>query len=498
MKRISIFASILLISATCFGQMRKKRKAQPFDNIKEAKSYLDEQEKRGLFSGVILAIEGDKVILDEAYGMADMEEERPMNTHSKINLGSINKAFTAVSVMQLVDKGQLALEDKIRDYIPELDAEMSDEITIRHLLEMKSGYGSYWDSEQFLKNRKTLRNIEDYLPIIKEYKLNFKPGSSRQYSNSSYELLGILVQRVSGQNYYDYVRENIFKPTGMSDTDAYERDRDISNLAHGYTRHKPGEAIDMAAEIQGDHPYIHNVLERSPIRGTAAGGGYSTASDMKKFVEALTQNRLISTSSTDMVVNHFRNYDNRNNIYKARGGSLGVNAEIYHNSTKDLTIVVLANVDPPVASAVMNRLEATLDPKEDDPALARAQVEDILEAFKTCIREKNTEKFVSLFVDEARVSWVGNGSMGTQYSSPSAFMRLLNSSPRMYREDFHNVHINMDDRIATVSFDYGFFANDNLMNWGKESWFLIRQNDQWKINAVVYSMIMPHQKEYPY
>ncbi len=125
-------------------------------------------------------------------------------------------------------------------------------------------------------------------------------------------------------------------------------------------------------------------------------------------------------------------------------------------------------------------------------------IENVVEKFKMAIENKDTDAFLPLFVAEENVSWVGNGSRGEQFGSPSSFMRMLLSSTDTMREDFHHVEIWNDEMIAVVTFDYGFFINDKLSNWGKESWMLIKQKGVWKITSVNFSMIMPHQKEYPF
>ena len=107
-------------------------------------------------------------------------------------------------------------------------------------------------------------------------------------------------------------------------------------------------------------------------------------------------------------------------------------------------------------------------------------------------------KFQTLFFEEDKVSWVGNGSFGKQFDTPSGFIKMLQSTDKSYREDFHNIAIRNDDYIATITFDYGFFVNNQLSNWGKESWMLIKQDNKWKITAVNYSMVLPHQEPYPY
>ena len=360
MRQLIITSVIIMgLSTSLFGQMRPSTPAVPFESYEAATTFLESQEEKGLFSGTVLVELNGEEVIKAAYGMADRDKQIPMNINTKINLGSINKAFTAVSVMQLVEAGKIKLTDKIVNYIPELKAKMADEITIMHLLEMKSGLGSYWDSERFLAQYGTLRNMEDYVPIIAEYELNSKPGTKRAYSNSGYELLGILVQRVTGQNYYDYVRENVYQKAGMNHTDAYARDVEVANRAHGYTKYKNGEQMDPGAENKENKPFIYNVNDRSPVKGTAAGGGYSTLDDLRKFVKALTSNQLLSKESTDMVINHFRGGETRNSVYAVRGGSYGINSTVFYDTETQHLVIVMSNFDPPTASEIMRRLRIT-------------------------------------------------------------------------------------------------------------------------------------------
>lgn len=479
------------------AQMRQQpKKAKPFNDVSDAQTHLKHQEKLGQFSGAVLVIKDNKTLINDAYGFADKDKKLKNTTNTKFNIGSINKAFTAVCIMQLVDNGRIHLDDKIKTYIPELTADMTDEITIRHLLEMTSGLGSYWDSKRYQKTYKKLTNLEDYLPIITAYPLSYKPGTKRQYSNSGYELLGILVERVSGKNYYQYVKENVYKKAGMTDTDAYPRNEFIPHLAQGYSKYDAGETLGSLDE--GKHPYQYNVNGRFPNKGTAAGGGYSTLNDLQKFVNALFNNRLLSETSTTAVINHFRNFNGRNPVYIARGGSIGINADVFYNNANKVLILVLSNYDPPTASNISRRLQATFSPKQKETTSNKTQIMTIIEQFKTCIQMKDLEQFQTLFVNEDKVSWVGNGTLGKQFGSPSRFIKMLQSTDTTYREDFHNVTIWNDDHIATVMFDYGFFGNDHLSNWGKESWMLIKQEGKWKITAVNYSMILPHEKTYPF
>ena len=364
--RIKVLLLISLISLTSVNiqaqLIRKNRaNAKPFKSIAQAEKYIDSLVLENQFSGTILVTADKEILIKKAYGMADMEENIPNNIETKINIGSINKAFTSICVMQLVDRGLINLEDKITQYIPELNQKMANRISIRNLLEMQSGLGSYHHSELFQENRKKLKNIEDYLPIIADLELEFKPGTKRMYSNSSYELLGILIQRVSGQNYYEYVNEHVYDVAGMHNTNCFIREQKNHNLAQGYTKYTSEEGLGMGMK-NSRQQYIYNNNQLHPCRGSAAGGGYSTLDDLQKFVNALSENRLLSKESTDLVINRFHpDKHKRDDKYRAAGGSIGINAALTANFKNNTLVIVLSNYDPPTASNIAGRLVKTMD-----------------------------------------------------------------------------------------------------------------------------------------
>jgi CubicO group peptidase (beta-lactamase class C family) len=263
--------------------------------------------------------------------------------------------------MQLIEEGKLTLEDKLIQYIPELKMEGAGEITIRHLLQMKSGLGSYFDNEYFQNNYQQLRNMEDYLPALVDLELYFEPGSSRRYSNAGYELLGILVQRISGKNYYDFVRENVYNKAKMLHTDAYERDQLTDNLALGYSQYKESDFLGSELPVSQKGKFEQDVNQRHAVKGTAAGGGYTTAEDLYHFVLALQQNKLLDKKHTDLIFNRFEEKEARYPSYRKGGGSVGINAMINADFEKNYVIIVLSNFDPPTASDLASRLAKTIE-----------------------------------------------------------------------------------------------------------------------------------------
>jgi CubicO group peptidase (beta-lactamase class C family) len=301
---------------------------------------LDELEKKlrtdaesEAFSGVVLIAEGGKPIFHEAYGYADKNAGTPNNKQTKFNIGSINKIFTKVAVYQLIEAGKLSLEDKIGKFLPQFPPEVANQITIQHLLEHKSGWGAYWENPIWLAQRGELRCLDDYMAFIKDIPLDFEPGARKQYSNTGYEVLGSIVEKVSGQSYYDYVREHIYLPTGMTNTDAYEHDQETPNRAVGYVG--GGYAADNIGELG--------------VKGTAAGGGFSTAVDLMRFALALEGEQLLP-----------RKYTGRMRHSQIAGGGPGVSAFLMMNVAGNHTVVVLSNFDPQSTMQLARQIESML------------------------------------------------------------------------------------------------------------------------------------------
>src|SRR5205085_7618997 len=144
----------------------------------------------------------------------------------------------AVAIAQLAEKGKLSLTDPISRYLDKgwLDKQVADKITIAHLLSHTSGLGSYFNEKFFNSSRALYRNVDDYKPLVEAEKLPFEPGSQWAYSNTGFLLLGAIVEKTSGQDYFAYIRENIYKPAGMINSDCYELDTPIENLAEGYAK----------------------------------------------------------------------------------------------------------------------------------------------------------------------------------------------------------------------------------------------------------------------
>ena len=303
------------------------------------------------FSGVVLIAKDGKPVLERAAGFANRGLEVKNRIDTKFNLGSINKTFTKVAIAQLIEAGKLSLDDRLGKLLPDFpNADAAAKVTVGHLIEMKSGISDFFGREFDATPKDRIRTVADYLPFFAKKPLAFEPGTAQAYSNGGYLTLGLIIEKVSGQSYYDYVRDHIFKPAGMTDTDAFELDAVVPNLAVGYTRRGGG---------------LTSNIYSLPARGSSAGGGYSTAPDLLKYAEALVANRLASPAYTAWSLGGPRP-DPKTPAPPAplrgglgiAGGSPGVNGVLEVNAAQRLVIVVLANDDPPAAEVLARAIRA--------------------------------------------------------------------------------------------------------------------------------------------
>jgi D-alanyl-D-alanine carboxypeptidase len=304
------------------------------------------------FSGTVLVAKKNSVIFQKAYGLASKEYNVPNRVDTKFNLGSINKIFTQIAIGQLADQGKLSFDDKLGKHLPDYpNHDAAQKVTIRQLLDMKSGIGDFFGPEFEAMPKDRLRTLRDFLPLFATKPLEFEPGTKQQYSNGGYIVLGAIIEKVSGQDYYGYVREHIFKVAGMQNTDWYEADVMIPNIASGYTRE--GMA-DREKNVRRNNIYTR------PAKGSSAGGGYSTAEDLLKFAAALRDGRLSLANfrqpapTGQQVASvpkrpHFGGFG-------IAGGAPGINAAFETNEANGYTTIVMSNYDPPSAEKIARQI----------------------------------------------------------------------------------------------------------------------------------------------
>jgi len=378
----------------------------PAMSLSQALQQIEEEIKHAVaedkFSGVVLVAQNFQPVFFKAYGYASKEFSVPNQLNTRFNLGSINKIFTKMAIGQLAHKGKLSLDDGLGKFLPGYpNAEAREKVTVRHLVNMTSGIGDFFGPEFRDTPKDFIRHNRDYLRFFASKPLAFEPGSREMYSNGGYVVLGEIISAASGVDYYEYVRKNIFEPAGMKDSDWFEADAVVGNVAEGYTRQfdepekqkeveqqtpdqKPAQTTAKKLNT-GQHQLIsqkeatqnsdlddnpkqertspaavswrRNIYTR-PARGSAAGGGYATAEDLLRFARALDECRLLSEPWTNWVftgqepekTNSAKVGEDRKHWSLAiAGGAPGINAVLEFDGHTAYTIIVMANYDPSAA-----------------------------------------------------------------------------------------------------------------------------------------------------
>ena len=328
---------------------------KPAELAQKADTYLQELASKDAFSGVVVITQNGLPVFQKACGLQSKEYGVPNNLETKFNVGSIDKIFTKIAIGQLLEQGKIAsVEDKLEKYFPDYpNHEAASTVTLRQILNMQSGIGDFFGPEFRSSPKDKFRTISDYLPFFANKPLEFPPGTKRQYSNGGYIVLGAVIEKLTGQSYYEYVRDNIFKPLGMENTGFYEGDVPTQNLASGYTH--------LGSE---NGPRINNIYTR-PAKGSSAGGGYSTAGELLKFANAVGAGKIKNPAfEQDAPKPPNAPFASIRGIGIA-GGAPGLNAVLETDLPGGYTVIVMSNYDPPSAEEVSRKIRGWLGATDD-------------------------------------------------------------------------------------------------------------------------------------
>jgi CubicO group peptidase (beta-lactamase class C family) len=315
--------------------------------------YLNALVKQDRFSGAVLLARDGKVLLSKGYGMANFEDETPNTPQTKFRLGSITKQFTAMATLILQERGKLSVQDSVCKYIENCPSGWQP-VTIRHLLTHTSGIPNMTSFPEFRKVKMFPSSPLESIAIFKDKPLEFAPGEKFNYSNSGYILLGYIVERAAGQPYADFLRENIFQPLGMKNTDYDVNSAIVKHRASGYTRGANGIA---------NADYINMTI---PF---AAGGLYSTVEDLYLWDRAFYTEKLVSKKSLEAMNTPFKNgygygvgmgeqYGLK--VIEHGGGIEGFSTDLARFPVENATVIVLSNIDSTNTGGVAKHLGGLL------------------------------------------------------------------------------------------------------------------------------------------
>jgi D-alanyl-D-alanine carboxypeptidase len=309
---------------------------------------IDKAASAGKFSGVWLWAKNGKVITSGTRGKADRENGIDNTLDTRFRIGSMNKMFTAIATLQLVERGRLSLDDTVGKILPDYpNAHVASKVKVRHLLSHTGGTGDIFGPE-FEAHRLELKTLEDYVKLYGKRDVQFEPGARWEYSNYGFLLLGVLIEKLSGQSYYDFVAENIYKVAGMTNSGSEPESVSVANRSKGYMR---------------DQFVIVSNEATLPWRGTSAGGGYTTAADLKKFADALISNKLLKAETlAEATRPQFTTgaygfgfqieKPDEARAYGHGGAAPGMNGILRVYPDSGQSVIVLCNLDHPSASRI--------------------------------------------------------------------------------------------------------------------------------------------------
>lgn len=255
--------------------------------------------------GAMAVIQNGEILYESAYGLADVEKRTPLTTNHLFHLGSVGKQFTALGILMLVEQGRLNLDDPIGKSLPEL-ARFGPRLTIRHLLNQTSGIPDYYEDGELnrgLLDRSSMPINQDALVVLSKFgKPHFVPGQKFEYSNTGYDVLGSVIERISGLSYGDFMERHIFRPLGMKDSFSLPSPRRAKNprIPHSYIK----EGGKLKAY---DSDPLDNLV--------GSGSFYTTLADMYLYDQALYTNRLIPQSRLALAFKPTVLNDGQENLY---------------------------------------------------------------------------------------------------------------------------------------------------------------------------------------
>lgn len=329
---------LLLTGIFAFGQSQNEKNS-------EINSYLNNLNQND-FSGTVLVAHNNTIIEKRAYGQASIEFNVKNKIDTKFNIASITKMFTAVATLQLYEQGKLKLNIPIGEYLPDYPNKLvRDSVTVHHLLTHTAGTDHLYRDHYLETDKIRYKKIRDYLPLISNDTLRFSPGSQYFYNDSGFLILGLIIEKVSGQDYYKYLSDHILKPSKMDNTFPIAPDSIVKNKAVGYT------------SLWGEQ----NTLKRNDnyiSKASPAAGYFSTIEDLYNFSITLRSYKLLKKETTQLMfepkVKGFNTHlgygidlDQRYNqtVLGQSGGWYGIRCEFMDFMADQFTIVVLSNID---------------------------------------------------------------------------------------------------------------------------------------------------------
>src|SRR5262245_40125279 len=315
------------------------------EDVARMEEVVQARVKDSSFMGSVLVARDAEIVLNKGYGFANVEWQISNSPATRFRLGSLTKQFTSASILLLEERGKLKLEDHVKQYVPDAPAAW-DAITLYNLLTHTSGLPNYTALPDFATTMGTKVTPEQIVAKFRDRPLDFEPGSKMLYSNSGYIVLGLIIEKVSGESYASFLQKNLFDPIGMHDS-GYDSSSAISpRRASGYTRGPDGPL--NAAFLDMSIPY-------------AAGALYSTTEDLLRWERALFGGKVLKAASLEKMTTPFKNdyalgvsvrQHDGHRVVEHNGGINGFNTFLAYYPDSHVTIAVLGNVNGQAPEAI--------------------------------------------------------------------------------------------------------------------------------------------------
>ena len=347
MKRFTAVLAALTFTASCVTSGTGPNQTSSTSAVVAIDAYLAELNDDN-FSGAIIVAKDFVPFATKATGYADRAHGGPNATITPFNIGSVTKVFTAVAIGRLVDQGKVALDDPLTKYLPTYPKPVGDQITVAMLLAHTAGTGDYLDDPGYQRVRDSFESLSELIGAVNSNVLPGRvPGKAFAYSNTGYLLLGAIIEKASGRDFYDYMDNEVFAKAGVAAGFLHntEDERSDRGFALGY---KPDDTTNWS------------IL---PVRGTPAGGAYATAPDLLSFHKALATGALVKPETLKRLV-----LTPPNGGQAPTGLTSGVFASddigtsvVFGMTPTGYTVIVLANVEQaaqPVAAKILKLLSS--------------------------------------------------------------------------------------------------------------------------------------------
>lgn len=346
-KFVAILCALFLFVINGFAQTETTDLASKVDE------YMNAFVKTKDAGGAVLLAKDGKILVSKGYGLANAELNVPNRSNTKFRIGSLTKQFTSAAIMILQERGKLSVKDAVCKYL-ENCPEAWKEITIHQLLTHTSGIPNFTALPDWKTKRVQNLSSAETLALVKDAPLKFKSGEDFEYSNTGYFLLGLIIEKASGQTYEAFLKENIFAPLKMNDSGYDTGTQILPNRASGYSR--KGNEIVNAAYADRNIPF-------------AAGGLYSTIEDLYKWQASFDTERLLKKASIDAIFTpEKKNYGygwgtgiwNGHKLVAHSGGIEGFSSHIFRFPDDRAAVIVLLNSDSVLAQTAAMDLNAIL------------------------------------------------------------------------------------------------------------------------------------------